>query len=394
MIVDGEGISVVDTRADADRDFSTRPEFMTALLGERSVGIRRSDTLDTDLLYVAVPVASGGTVHGAIRITLDTHDVDERVRRFWWGLAAIAVVVLLAVAVSGWLLARSVTRPVRRLQHAANRFSEGDLTPTTPDPHAPPELADLEATLNSMAVRLDALITSQRAFVADASHQLRTPLTALRLRLENIGSMTHDPAEEAEIERAIDETTRLASLVGELLQLARAERTDAPASADLVALTRDRVDTWSTVAEQAGVELAVDAPASELLVSAVPGGVEQVLDNLLDNAIRAAPTGTTVRATVTAGTTRHELAIVDQGAGLSPDDRRHALERFWQADTTSPGSGLGLSIVQSIVEASGGTISLDANAPTGLIVRIELPAIASRGERRGGSVAETARTEV
>jgi signal transduction histidine kinase len=234
VIVSPDGVSQVDTSAAIDRDFSTRPEIQAALRGERSTGMRHSDTLGTDLLYVAVPVASGGTVHGAIRLTLDAKEVNATVRRFWLGLAGVAAVVLTAMAGIGWAIARSVTRPLRTLHSTADRFATGDLTPTVPDPDAPPEIAALEATLNAMAHRLDQLLAEQRAFVADASHQLRTPLTALRLRLENLQSGLDTPEDKEDLAAAIEETYRLAGLVEDLLKLARAEQTAAPEPADLV----------------------------------------------------------------------------------------------------------------------------------------------------------------
>ncbi|MBP7988281.1 MAG: hypothetical protein KAZ69_14460, partial [Candidatus Microthrix sp.] len=116
VVTDSNGISVLDTAAAVDRDFSTRPEVAQALRGERASGIRHSTTLNTDLLYVAVPIASGGSVHGMLRLTLDAHEVAERVHRFWLSLAAVAAVVLGAVGVIGWAVARSVTRPLRELQ--------------------------------------------------------------------------------------------------------------------------------------------------------------------------------------------------------------------------------------------------------------------------------------
>ena len=173
VLVDADGVSLLDTEASVPRDFSTRPEMDTALSGVRSAGIRRSDSLDTDLLYVAVPVASGGSVHGALRVTLDAHEVTDRIHRFWLALVVVAVVVLSAVLAIGWAVARSITRPIRSLQRAALRFSDGDLTPAPVDPDAPPELADLASSLNTMAERLDDLMARQRAFVGDASHQLR-----------------------------------------------------------------------------------------------------------------------------------------------------------------------------------------------------------------------------
>lgn len=144
VVVDASGVSVVDTAAAAGRDFSTRPEIAAALRGDRTTGIRHSNTLDADLLYVAVPIASGGSVFGADRLTLDTADVDAAVHRFWLGLLAIAAVVLTAVAGIGWAIARSVTRPLRRLHAAAARFATGDLAAIEPDRGAPAEIAALE----------------------------------------------------------------------------------------------------------------------------------------------------------------------------------------------------------------------------------------------------------
>ena len=255
VVVDSDGISQVDTGDVIDRDFSTRPEIEAALEGVRTAGTRRSDTLGTDLLYVAVPVASSGTVHGALRITLDTSDVNERIRAFWLALGGVAVVVLATVVLIGWLIARSVTRPLRELTASAARFAGGDFSVTDRVSEGPPEIRVLDDTMANMAHRLDAVLSDQRRFVADASHQLRTPLTALRLRLENLqsdladagGGDTDQSAVDA-LERAIGETERLTELVSNLLHLARADDRPATEVADLGMLVRDRVDTWTAIA--------------------------------------------------------------------------------------------------------------------------------------------------
>ena len=254
VVVDKAGTSVLDTAGRPGRDFSSRPEVRSALAGVRAEGTRHSDTLHTGLLYVAVPVASGGEVFGAVRLTLDTPEVNAVVHQYWLGLVGVAAVVLIAMAGIGWAIARSMTRPLRHLTGAAARFATGDLAMTEPDPDAPPEIAALGATMNTMAQRLDRLLAEQREFVADASHQLRTPLTALRLRLENMQSASGSPEEGDDLAAAIDETNRLAGLVGDLLMLARAEEAPAPETVDLVGLTADRVDTWSAIADAADVD--------------------------------------------------------------------------------------------------------------------------------------------
>lgn len=390
VVVDTAGIAQIDTDDVTGRDFSTRPEFVIALSGRRDTGTRYSSTLDTELVFVAVPVASGGLVHGALRLTFDSHEVTERVQRFWLGLAGVAIVVLTAVAAVGWAVARSVTRPIRGLQHTAGRFARGDLTIATPEPGAPAELRDLETALNTMAQRLDGLIREQRAFVADASHQLRTPLTALRLRLENLQMQTDGAADTAELDAAIAEIDRLTELVQSLLVLARAEQAPAPTEQDLAALVRDRVDTWSAVADADSIALRSEGAAQPCVVRAVPGGLEQVLDNLIDNAVAAVvaardgdgtdPLGrdevivVAIRSDTRpgAGDTSVLLEVSDSGPGLDDAAKAAALTRFWRGGN-GRGTGLGLAIVDQIAQTSGGHVELADSPMGGLTVRVRLP---------------------
>ena len=374
VVVNEAGTSLIDTAGPTGRDFATRPEIMTALSGARAEGTRHSNTLNADLLYVAVPVASAGQVYGAVRLTLDTQAVNALVYRYWLGLIAVAAVVLIAMAGIGWAIARSVTRPLRRLDAAAARFATGDLTTIDPDPKAPPEIAVLGATMNTMAQRLERLLAENRGFVADASHQLRTPLTALRLRLENLQSASGAPDEAEDLTAAIDETNRLAGLVGDLLRFARAEETATPQTVDLVQLAADRVDTWSALADVAHVALELAAPDGPTFVSAVPGGVEQILDNLIDNALTAAPPGTRVSVTVVRGRGDHQFTIVDEGSGLSDELKVRALDRFWRSDRSEPGTGLGLPIANALAWASGGSLVLHDSPAGGLAVTVVLPA--------------------
>jgi signal transduction histidine kinase len=382
VVVDEQGTSEIDTAGSIGRDFSTRPEIQVALRGTRSVGTRYSETLKTDLLYVSIPVSSGGRVHGAVRLTLDKRDANALVHSYWIGLVGVAVVVLVAMAGIGWAIARSVTRPLRRLDAAAARFSTGDLTPAKPDPSAPPEIVVLGDTMNTMARRLERLLSEHRKFVADASHQLRTPLTALRLRLENLQSAAVTTEDEEAFDAAIEETHRLTALVAALLQLARAEEEAATEPADLVRLAADRVDTWSAVADAADVGLELVAPESPVIASAVPGGVEQILDNLIDNAASAAPPGSRVSVTITRGRATHELTVGDEGPGLSDEDKARALERFWRADRSEPGTGLGLPIAAALAKASGGSLELRDGSSGGLVVAVTLPAAGDAAGRR------------
>ena len=177
VVVDRAGITVADSDPPAPgrRDLSTRPEIAAALRGEHATGSRSSATLGGAFLYVAVPVASQGRVYGAVRITYPTSTVDARVRRVWVALAGVAAVVLSVVALVGFALARSTTRPMRALEQATTAVARGQLEARAPTDRGPPEVRRLAGAFNDMAARLGRLLDTQQAFVADASHQLRTP---------------------------------------------------------------------------------------------------------------------------------------------------------------------------------------------------------------------------
>ena len=229
--------------------------------------------------------------------------------------------------------------------------------------------------MSTMAVRLAALIDEQRAFVADASHQLRTPLTALRLRLENLQARLPE-ADAAELDHAIDETSRLAGLVSDLLQLARADHGQPAAPTDITDIARQRVDTWSALAESRGVTLQLVAGDVPVIALAQPGAVEQVLDNTLDNALTVLPEGGVITVTVIGGASEHRLIVSDNGPGLPDADKERATRRFWRAADATPGAGtgLGLAIASALAHASGGTLTLGDAQPHGLAVTLTLPA--------------------
>lgn len=375
LVVDEQGRSVADSSSAAlDRDYSTRPEVERALQGTATNGTRYSKTLGTNLAFVAVPVASGGTVHGAVRITLPSRTVDERVRDTWYRLAALSVVVLLVVGAVGWILARGVTRPVRQIEDAAQRLAAGDLSARVGAVSGPPELLALATQFDATADRLEQLVEAQQRFVGDASHQLRTPLTALRLRLETLHP---SPDDEPRVAAALAETDRLGRLVQSLLDLARADGAQAPlVTVDLVAIARERHGAWSEVADRRGVALALHAD-DDVPARALDGAIEQVLDNLLSNALEVAPAGSTITIEVLrdADDATARLRVVDEGPGMPPEHRAQATGRFWRPpDAPKGGSGLGLSIVDHLATASGGRVLLDEGPDgRGLAVEVRLP---------------------
>jgi signal transduction histidine kinase len=358
VVVDRNAQSIADSHPTVANEgsFVSRPEIAAALRGKTVTGIRHSDTLDSNLLYVAVPVASGGTVFGAVRITYPTSALDHRIHRYRLALGAVALIVLAVAALVGLLLARSIARPLRRLEDVAARVGEGELSARASESDGPSDVRSLAEEFNRTTAKLAALLKSQEQFVADASHELRTPLMALRLRLEN-----------GETDAALVEAERLAGLVDELLELARADASgSAPRDLRLGDVVERRVELWSALAEERGVRLAAGVDSG--VVRAGEGRVEQVLDNLLSNALDAAPLGSAITVTAAGG----ELHVVDEGAGLGADQRERAFDRFWRA-SKEPGSGLGLSIAKRLVELDGGTIELRAASTGGIDAVVRYP---------------------
>ena len=359
VIVDRHGDALIDTsaRVRGRESFASRPEIAAALAGRYPRGVRMSRTLGERLLYVAVPIASSGRVHGAVRVTYPFSAVDARILRYWLTLLLIGVVVLAGAAVVGVGLARFVTRPLRRLEQAAVAVGEGELEARAPERDGPPEVRSLAAVFNETVAKLSRLLRSQEEFVADASHELRTPLTALRLRLESLPP-SHDR------DAALHETDRLREMVDGLLALARADAgRDRPAQVDATAVMRERVKAWEPLADEHAVSLVADLDGP-LRVRAAPGRLAQVLDNLLSNALAATPAGGTVRLSARAEPHWVELHLCDEGAGLTQEQRDRAFDRFWRAGSGGGGSGLGLAIVRRLVAADEGEVEL-REAPGG-----------------------------
>jgi signal transduction histidine kinase len=374
VVVDAGGLSILDSDEAANQDFSNRVEIQDALAGMRVADRRASVTLGRDLYYVAVPIASGGRVLGAVRVTFDPDEVDDRVRAYWYQLGAIGAVVLAAVAAVGWIIARSVTRPLRAMQDAAIQAGTGDLSVRIDPSDSPSEIRDLGDRFNAMAARLEDLIGRQRTFVSDASHELRTPLTALRLRLENLEPCVI-PEAAGELDAAIAESERLAELVDQLLAIARSEAgQQALSTSDLAAVVAERSGLWTAVADEQSasvIPLGMDGPAH---VRSVVGAVEQIVDNLIANALAVTPAGGSVMLAVKRGEARHEIHVIDEGPGMSDHDRERAFDRFWRGDHTRKGTGLGLAIVKELAEASGGSAALRPATTGGIDAVVVFPA--------------------
>jgi signal transduction histidine kinase len=297
----------------------------------------------------------------------------ERILHGWLPLAAgeaaaMLVAVALAFRLTGWVL-----KPVRVLDRASHDIATGRLASRVAALSGPPELQRLARSFNEMADHVETVLEQQRAFVADASHQLRNPLAALLLRIDLLALELPDGNEEIASVRA--EGKRLARVLDDLLDLALAEHTPADLRlTDVAALAAERVAAWRPVADREGVELRT-AGHGAVTGWADPVALSSALDAVVDNAVKFTPAGEPVTVAVTAGGDRVTVEVADHGPGLTEDELNRIGDRFWRSNRHQnvSGSGLGLSISRALLAAGGAEISFARNEPRGLRVVISLP---------------------
>lgn len=356
---------------------------LSAGMRTRGQGRRAPRTFSAgERLLVIRPVVNDGGPQplGTVVLSRSTEPIDHRlgVLRAW--LALVAVAGLLAAAFIATALARWVGRPLGALETAAQQLGDGDFEARAPASSGPDEVRRLAANFNWMAARLESLVSGHQAMMADVSHQLRTPLAALRLRLDVLAQETPDPLAE-ELAGAQEEVARLSRMVDGLLAAARAENvTTSPVPVPVEAVIRDRAAAWRPAAEEKSV--AISASATEPVVARMgEGHLEQVLDNLLANALEAVPAGGQIWLGAGADGGRIRIIVADNGPGMSQQQQRAAFRRYVSA--TPGGTGLGLAIVHRLVTSDGGSAELSDTPGGGLTVTLDVPAFPrDRASRR------------
>jgi signal transduction histidine kinase len=374
IVVDGRGRLLADSAgAPGGRSYAGRPEVRAALRGRSEQITRNSRTLGEELLATAVPVLEHGRPHGAVRITQSVAAVHRAVRSSILYLVGLAAVVLLLGMVAGALIAQQIARPIRRLDRAARQVAGGDLGATVAV-EGSTEQRSLARTFNEMTQRVKRLLRVQQDFVADASHQLRTPLTGLRLRLESLGErFRQDRAIAGELDAAMREIDRLSLIVDELLILSRAGEHELPGErVDLGEAALRAAERWRGAARERRISLDVrDGEGAATAWCAVPD-LDRSIDALLENALRYSPADSTV--TIATGPGRIE--VLDRGPGLAPGEEEAIFDRFSRgsAGRRGPsGTGLGLPIARELTRQWDGDVTLSNRDRGGLRAVIEVP---------------------
>lgn len=364
LVVTRAGLAAADSDVDGAGD--------VARLRPQIAGVREGRAVSAWIEEEGQPVVVAGVpVHaedldnngpgaaGAVLLSLPADVTYDRIHALWIALGGFAIVILALTGLLGARIAAGLTRPLAKLERAVSRLGDGHLSERA-TPEGPGEVRALARAFNSMAERIEDLVSAQSRFVADASHQLRSPLTALRLRLENLESDVDGAAEES-LGAAEREVQRLSRLVDGLLTLSRAEgdRPDRDA-VDVAAVVEERVQVWEPLATERGVDIRLSESAlDDPVLPLIPGDLDQIIDNLLANSLDATPEGGAIGVELRETSTGLDVVIVDQGPGMSDEARARAFDRFWQGGgPRTGGSGLGLAIVLQLAHRNGAEVEL------------------------------------
>jgi signal transduction histidine kinase len=344
---------------------------------------RLGDRVPESDLVLGVPIREDGHVIGIlvpIRAPFEGNPREvqfiERINRtlFYGALLSALIALLLAI-----FLSRTLTRPIRELTRATHAVSRGDLSQQVPV-RSDDELGELAAAFNKMSSELARSTNARKQMTADIAHELRTPLSLILGHAEAVHDGVLPPTRE-NFELIREEAARLGHLVDDLRILSLADAGELKISLqriELAELLREVAALYQYQAERKNIKLEVEIAASLSSVEVDPGRMTQVLTNILNNALRHTPEGGRILISAKEIDTHIELAVEDSGPGLDAEDLPRIFDRFFRTDSSrqresSGGSGLGLTIARSIVQAHGGQISAECEAGKGLKVIITLP---------------------
>ena len=373
-----------DARALTFQQVEQLRERVVGTLGERGSGTIPLSPNGPDLHYAVRSLAELGPPFGAILTGVDLRAAELGPQELLGRIGLILPAGLGIALLVGWWIGRRAVAPVDRIIEEVREITDGrSLHRRLAEPMVKDEIGRLAETLNQMMVRLERSFAALRRFTADASHELKTPLTVLRAGVERAVTTPNLPQETlATLEETLQEITRMTELVDALLILARADEGIAPLhreTLDVRAIVEETRETGELLAEHAGVTLEVASPPTPVMLEVDAQRVRQLLLNLLTNAVKYTPAGGHIRVTLQPEDGQVTLSVTDSGIGIAVGDLPHIFDRFWRADSARtrtgerPGAGLGLAISKWIAEAHGGRIDVTSRPGRGSTFTVTLP---------------------
>lgn len=379
QIIDGQGTVLARSATLGTAHLPRSPAALDRVARGAVVFETVEDFGEEPIRLVTAPLSTAGRRY-AVQVATSLDDARALLHAARSLFLLVAVAILVAVVATGALLARRALRPIDRIVRQARRIGESNLSERLPHPGSSDEIGRLVATLNEMLARLERSFEAQRRFTADASHELRSPLSRLRAELEVTLRRRRDSAEYEEALRScLEEVERLSQLSEELLALARLDAGQAPTPPGPIAImpiVDEAVNRLTPEARRRQITMLLE-PSPALFVRVAPGAASVAIANVLDNAVKFSPPGGHVTVKVITEGSDAVIAVTDTGPGLLPDEMPQVFERFHRGSASRaedvPGIGLGLAISRALVEGQGGRISVDSKPGGGATFTVRLP---------------------
>ena len=353
------------------------PEILAALRQQDDHDIRFDEWTGEDRLFVAAPILGNNGIEGLVQLSVPMNEIRERVRSMWLTLMTATLALTTLFILASVFLGEQITRPLRRLTAAAHRLASGDLSMRM-EMERQDELGDLAAAFDHMAEEISQLLARERAFVANASHELRSPVTSIQLRAELLQMTSPDDDRRDRYIREIhQEAENLGHLLQQLLALDRAQAASKtlPDPLDITPCIHQVIDLMQPLAQHAGLTMTADLPQSLPPVRLAEQDCQIILRNLLDNAIKYTPAGGWVKIVARVREDDVEIRVQDTGVGIPSQDLPYIFGRFYRVDKARDrtGSGLGLAMVKEIVTGAGGEVQAESKEGEGTTLVVRLP---------------------
>ena len=325
----------------------------------------RSESGEAPMFTVGVPFTWGGKVNGAVFIRTRAQKVESGLGEILWRIVALAAVVMVLAGIVVFLFVRRRLKPLKQLETAAATIAEGDFSVQVDEKKGDRELRELSGAFNTMTHKLQGVEAGRREFVANVSHELRSPITSIKGFAEGMADGVIPAEEQPKYLRLVaDESKRLSGLIDDLLALSRLERDDAKpemTTFDINEMLRRAVIRRMNDLEAKEIDISCEFETDPCPVNADSDRIEQVVINLLDNAIKFTPEGGKIVLESATAEGIVKVTVRDSGSGVAPEDRDKIFDRFFTADrahTAGKGTGLGLSICKRIMDMHGQSIRL------------------------------------
>lgn len=340
-------------------------EALVKVLGGEEISLRTMVD-GSPTFTVGVPFVQNDTVLGAVLIQTEVQYIESGIDTLMLQVVLFSLAVLVCAVVLTFLYVRSILKPLKQVTAAAKQMADGDFNARVEVTQGTPEVEELSRSFNTMADKISETESSRREFVANVSHELRSPITSISGFVQGMEDGTIPPEEHSHYLSIVgDETKRLSKLIGQLLALSRLERDDAALTEtdfDICEMLRRAIIRRMNDLDSKHLNVVCDFDHDNVFVHGDSDRIEQVVVNLLDNALKFTPDGGQITLSVHDREGKEHITVADNGVGILPEDRGKVFDRFFTADrahTSGKGTGLGLSICQRIMQMHGEQIYLE-----------------------------------